>query len=262
MIGVFDSGLGGLTALSELVALLPGEDFVYLADSAHLPYGKRSQSEIIRLSSFSVSFLRDKGANEVLFACGTASSLGFDFCKQYFPFRLYEVVTPSVLKATSLTKSRRIGVAATEATVKSGSFRRLIDRYAPDCMLTEVCCPSLVSLSESGTVHDETCYNAVCAALAPLVHAKIDTLILGCTHFALLKTAIRALLPSVLVVESGKEGARALVEEKYGVLPERPAPKSGRIRLYATADETALSRAASMLLGKHLRAEKINPDII
>ena len=260
MIGVFDSGLGGLTALSELVSLLPEEDFIYLADSAHLPYGKRSRSEIARLSASAVSFLRDKGANEVLFACGTASSLGLDFCKQYFPFRLYEVVTPSLLKAISLTKSRRVGVAATEATVKSGSFRRLMDLYAPDCILTEVCCPSLVSLSESGTVHDETCYSAVADALTPLVHAKIDTLILGCTHFALLNTAIRALLPSVSIVESGKEGARALAAERHGAT--RTAARSGRIRLYATANETALAKAASTLLGKRLRAEKINPDII
>ena len=259
MIGVFDSGLGGLTALKELSLLLPHEDLLYLADSAHLPYGERSRGEICRFSARAVSFLHEKGADEILFACGTASSLAFDFCKRYFTFPLYEVITPSVFKAIAVTRSRRIGVAATAATVKSGVFRRLFDKYAPDCALFEASCPSLVSLSESGEECDTALYDAACAALLPLKQAKVDTLILGCTHFALLKPAIRTLFPSARLVESGKEGAYALVESR----PTEAHPSyKGKIRLYATKNERALAARASALLNRNLRAEKIDQDII
>ena len=259
MIGVFDSGLGGLTALKELCALLPFENFLYLADTAHLPYGERTRGELCRFSARAVSFLHEKGASAVLFACGTASSLAFDFCKRYFTFPLYEVVTPSVLRAASLSKSRRIGVAATKATVESGVFRRLFGKYAPDCTLFEVCCPSLVSLSEEGDGCDIVRYDAVCSSLLPLKNKKIDTLILGCTHFALLRPAITALFPSVSLIESGKEGALSLAETR-----EAPSTtvNGGRIRLFTTKDERTLSVRASELLGRGLKAEKIDPDII
>ena len=261
MIGVFDSGLGGLTALKELSALLPNEDFLYRADTAHLPYGEKSRGELCRFSARATAFLRERGADEVLFACGTASSLAFDFCKRYFTFPLYDVVTPSVIKAASLSKSRRIGVAATRATVESGTLRHLFGKYAPDCALFEVCCPSLVSLCESGGESDVACYDAVCTSLLPLKAHKIDTLILGCTHFALLKSAIAALFPSVSLVESGKEGALALAEAKGGASLARPS-REGRIRLFSTKDEQALGARASLLLGRRLRAEKIDQDII
>jgi len=262
MIGVFDSGLGGLTALKELCSLLPDEDFLYLADTAHLPYGERSRGELCRFSARAVSFLHEKGASEVLFACGTASSLAFDFCKRYFTFPLYEVVTPSVLRAASLSKSRRVGVAATKATVESGAFRRLFGKYAPDCTVFEVCCPSLVSLSEAGDGCDTACYDAVYASLLPLKNEKIDTLILGCTHFALLRAAITALFPSVFLIESGKEGALSLAEARESKNADARAARERKIRLFTTKGECALSFRASELLERRLKAEKINPDII
>lgn len=266
MIGVFDSGLGGLTALRELSRLLPDGDFIYLADTAHLPYGKHSRGDICRFSARALSFLGEQGADAVLLACGTASSLAYDFCKRYFTFKIYEVIEPSVLAAVSSTKSHRIGVAATEATVKSGIFPRLFKKYDPACELTEISCPSLVSLIESGEDTDTVCYDAVRECLLPLLARKIDTLILGCTHFALLKPAISAFLPSVTLIESGKEGAFALYEERTGTLPAaEPLRRGPRIRLYTTGDAEALSRRASALLPfskKGLKTEKINQDII
>lgn len=264
MIGVFDSGLGGLTALKELSDLLPEEGFLYLADTAHLPYGKKTSGDICRFSARAVSFLTDMGADSVLLACGTASSLAFDFCKRYFTCELYEVIEPSVLAAVRATKSRRIGVAATEATVKSGIFPRLFQRYAPDCLVCEAGCPSLVTLSEHGECADTHSYDAVRKSLAPFLCDKVDTLILGCTHFALLSPYIHALLPSVTLIESGKEGARALFDNtQSGKAGARKHLKgAGALRIFTTGDAERLSVRASFLLQRRVRAEKINQDII
>ncbi len=264
MIGVFDSGLGGLTALKELLTLLPDEKFLYLADTAHLPYGKKTRGDVCRFSARAVSFLKEMGADTVLLACGTASSLAFDFCKRYFTCKLFEVAEPSVLAAVCATRSRRIGVAATEATIKSGVFPRLFQKYAPDCMLSEACCPSLVSLAELGERDDNASYDAVRESLAPFVRDKVDTLILGCTHFALLYPYIHALLPSVALIESGKEGARALIESVRGNAAQGGTHRQSAIslRLFSTGDAECLSQRASLLLQRRVRAEKLNQDII
>ena len=265
MIGVFDSGLGGLCALKELCALMPEDSYLYLADTAHLPYGKRPRGDICRFSARAVSFLREQGADCVLFACGTASSCAFDFCKRYFAFELYEVVEPSVLAAVRATQSRRIGIAATEGTIKSGLFPRLFKKYDPACELTQLCCPSLVSLIESGECRDTACYDAVRECLSPFAQSKVDTVILGCTHFAFLKSAISTLLPSATIIESGKEGAKNLFEARNsGIFSAAYA--SGKVlpklRLYTTGNASALSARASSLLGRKVIAEKINQDII
>ena len=263
MIGVFDSGLGGLTALKELTARMPEEKFLYLADTAHLPYGEKSKGDVCRFSARAVSFLTEMGADTVLFACGTASSLAFDFCKRSFTCKIYEITEPSVLAAVSATKSRRIGVAATKATIQSGSFPRLFQKYAPDCLLSEASCPSLVSLTELGEGKDSALYGAVRESLFPFVRDKVDTLILGCTHFALLRPYIRALLPSVTLIESGKEGARALALSEFGA--KNACSRSFRtdaLRVFTTGDAERLSHKASLFLQRRVRAEKLNQDII
>lgn len=263
MIGIFDSGIGGLTALSALCAQMPEEDYLYFADTAHLPYGARTDGDIRRYTAAALSFLKAQGASCVLLACGTASAVALDFCKRSFTFPIYDVLEPSVLAAIQATKSRRVGVAATEATVRSGVLERLFRKYDPTCEVTLIPCPTLVELIESGERCDTRCYDAVCNALMPLKRAKIDTLILGCTHFAWLRTAIAAFLPSVTLIESGKEAADALISaRRQPKAPTRGISRVGRVRFFTTASAAEFSARASARLGRKVKAKEIYRDII
>ena len=262
MIGVFDSGVGGLTALKELCARMPHEDYIYLADSAHLPYGSLLHSDITRHTARACSFLREKGADCVLLACGTASATALGFCRRSFPIPIYDVLEPSVLAAKRITKSHRIGVAATEATVKSGAVTRLFNIYDPMCEPICVPCPSLVQLIEASKDESAVCYEAVRASFAPLRDAKVDTVILGCTHFAWLRPYITAFLPNVELIESGKEGAIALCDTLLGCAPKQTPPSCGTLSLYTTASQKELSERAEEALQRKVKVKTISKDII
>ena len=208
------------------------------------------------------SFLRSRGADRVLLACGTASAIALDFCKRSFTFPIHGVLESSVLAAIRATKNHRIGVAATEATVKSGAIEALFGKYDPECTPITASCPSLVELIEAKEQADTVCYDTVRACLSPLRDAKIDTLILGCTHFAWLRPYITAFLPSVSLIESGKEAALSLCEMlSYGA-SSHPTATRGRVLLYTTASARELSHRAQIALQRKVKAKAISKDII
>lgn len=209
-IGVFDSGLGGLTALRELNALLPGENILYFGDTARIPYGTRSRETIQKYTEQAIRFFKDHHVKMIIAACGTVSSvLGMKPYECGVPFT--GVLLPAVQAACGATRSGRIGVIGTTATIKSGSFGRAIRTIRPDTFLAGIACPLLVSLVEYGFLEkeDPIAKLAVEHYLAPIRQEKVDTLILGCTHFPLLSDLIADYMgPDVTLISPGREAAR------------------------------------------------------
>ncbi|MBR6709439.1 MAG: glutamate racemase, partial [Clostridia bacterium] len=232
LIGIFDSGLGGLTALRELVQLLPDRDIVYFGDTGRVPYGTRSSETIVRYAMQDMRFLLEQKVDVVLVACGTVSSTALSQLRAAFPIPVIGVVEGAAAAAVKATRNRRIGVIATGATVSSGAFPHAIAELAPDVAVTQVACPMLVPLVENGYIADDDPVTALVLAdyLAAIRAAECDTLILGCTHFPLLAGAISRLLPGVKLINSGREAARHLVE----CLPAASADEQGTVRYFVS----------------------------
>ena len=251
MTGVFDSGVGGLCALRELLRLYPEEDYVYLADTAHLPYGERTRGEVLRYTAEALCFFASLGVERVLLACGTASVSALEFCQKSFPFPVHGIAEHAAYATANATKSLHIGVIATQRATESGIYTRLISSFCPASRVTALACPALVALAEAGA-DKETAFQALKRELAPFEREKIDTLLLGCTHFSLLKDGFAAALPSVTLVDGAVTGAHGFAAT---FLPS-PKKKKGSLRLFATENPRAFEAQASRILGKRVRAEK------
>ncbi len=211
MIGIFDSGLGGLTALSVAKKLLPKEDFIYLGDTGRVPYGTRSQATVCRYTREALAFFCKKKVDAVLIACGTASSVALPTLEDY-PFPVFGVVKPTASCAVNTTKNGKIGVIGTSATVKSGAFSRAIHALNPSIETHAIACPLFVPFVENGlfSKNDPLVIELVRRYLAPLHEKGCDTLILGCTHFPILSEAIRAVFPNFFLINSGECSAHAI----------------------------------------------------
>ena len=208
MIGIFDSGLGGLTAYKELRALLPTGDFVYFGDIGRVPYGSRSREILTRYTRQDIRFLLEQGADVILAACGTVSSVVLDDIKSEFSTPLFGVVDASVRAALAATKTEKIGVIGTGATITSGAFAKKLTAADPRAAVTSIACPLFVPLVENGYIGRDCAVTRQVAAdyLAPLRDAGIDTLILGCTHFPIIADIIGDLLPGEVAARCGKPG--------------------------------------------------------
>ena len=209
MIGIIDSGLGGLTAYKELHARLPDGDFVYFGDTGRVPYGSRSRELLIRYARQDIRFLLDRGADVILAACGTVSSVVLDVIRDEFSTPLFGVVDASVRAALAATKNEKIGVIGTGATISSGAFEKKLTAADPRVVVTAAACPLFVPLVENGYIGRDCAVTRAVAAdyLAPFSGAGIDTLILGCTHFPIIADIISDLLPGVTLINSGAAAA-------------------------------------------------------
>src|SRR5580700_5482557 len=213
-IGVFDSGVGGLTVLHELLVRLPREDFLYLGDTARFPYGERSSEELSRFSAEVTEELAGRGAKLLVVACNSATAAALPALRR----RMMEttlgvdvlgVVRPEALRAVAATRSGRIGLLATPTTVASGAYERAIGAVDPHVALHAVPCPTLASIIQAGEQFDEQAVATVRAACEPLQAAGVDTVILGCTHYPLISPMLqRTLGPEVTLVTSGAALAR------------------------------------------------------
>jgi glutamate racemase len=193
-IGVFDSGVGGLTVLRELYRHLPNESIVYFGDTARVPYGNRSAEEILQFVREILVWMQRQGCKMVIMACNTSSALALEQVKAEFDIPVLGVVLPGA-KAAVLQGSR-IGVIATPATARSGAYKRAIQEISPEAQVWEVGCPEFVPLIESGRIQDPKTREVAQGYLAPLLEANIDTLIYGCTHYPHLAPVIQDLVPA------------------------------------------------------------------
>lgn len=251
-IGVFDSGLGGLTAVRALRSLLPGDDIIYLGDTARAPYGTRCLEELREIAASDMAFMSGHDVKAVLVACGTISSNCLDTVRDCTSAPVLGVVHAAALEAVKATKTGRIGVLATMATANSGAFERELHILAPEATVKSVGTSSLVPLVEAGRVNadDAELMRAVNAATAALRESDVDTLILGCTHFPLLSAAIsRSMGKDVVLIDSGAAAAAefAGLLSDAGLLAARES--GGTDRYYTSGKTERFSREARLFLG-------------
>jgi glutamate racemase len=259
-IGVFDSGVGGLTVLHELLVALPHEDFLYLGDTRRFPYGERSAAELSRFSAEIAEELLRRGTKLLVVACNSATAAALPALRR----RMLEttlgidvlgVVRPEALRAVAATRTGRIGLLATPTTVASGAYEEAIAAIDPHVALQAVACPTLAGIIQAGGEFDEPAVAAVSEACAPLRAAGVDTVILGCTHYPLVSPMLqRRLGPGVTLVSSGAALARQ-VEHALGTR-ELGSPRSGEgeYRFLCTGDvpsfRTLATRFLQMPLGE------------
>jgi glutamate racemase len=226
-IGVFDSGLGGLTVVKELIRHLPNERIVYFGDTARVPYGTKSGETIIRYSREIVRVLLKHKVKMVVVACNTASSLALDVLKKEFDLPILGVIEPGVRKAVDVTRNKKVGIIATSSTVKSGKYAAKIAQLNKNIAVTSRACPLFVPLVEEGWFDHAVTYQVARQYLGDMKKNKIDTLILGCTHYPLLKGVLRNVMgANVQLVDSAREVALQVKEllTKARLLRTRPGP--------------------------------------
>jgi len=253
-IGVFDSGIGGLTVLRELVALLPGERMVYLGDTARLPYGTKSPETIIRYSLQNARFLLGQGIKLLVVACNSASSVAIPRLQAEMPVPVIGVIRPGAERAAEATSSGMVGVIGTRATIASGAYEREISAIRPGVRLVSRPCPLFVPLVEEGWVDNEICRLTVQSYLGDLAEEQLDTLVLGCTHYPLLKPAIGGMLgPGVRLIDS----AEAVAGQVAGLLAreglERGEGVEGHRAYFVTDASERFREVGERCLGRSIR---------
>jgi glutamate racemase len=250
-IGVFDSGVGGLTVVKSLRARLPHERLVYLGDTARIPYGTRSPSTVERYVLQNAEFLDAMGIKMLVIACNTASALALPRLEEIAPVPTIGVIRPGARQAVLKSPTGRIGVIATEATVASGAYARAIRGLRADADVTSRPCPLFVALAEEGwTDHAEATRLVARAYLEPLLESGIDTLVLGCTHYPILKPVIGEVMGSdVRLVDSGDAVAEDVAETlaAHGLLREQA--DEPRLQFYVTDAAERFRRVAERFLG-------------
>lgn len=189
-IGVFDSGVGGLTVVREIMRQIPNERIVYFGDTARLPYGTKSQETIIRYSRQIVNFLKKEGVKAIVIACNTASAFALETLKNEIDIPIIGVVKPGARTAVKVTGNKKIGVIATEGCINSGLYTRFIQEQDPSIEVLGKACPLFVSLVEEGWLHDDITDQIAARYLEDLKKANVDTVVLGCTHYPLLRSTI------------------------------------------------------------------------
>ena len=249
-IGVFDSGIGGLTVAAALRELLPHEDIYYIGDTARVPYGGKSQATIERYSVEISGMLLAAGAKMIVAACNTASALGVPQLEQTLEVPVTGVIMPGARAAVGATRNGHVGVIGTRATVRSGAYERAIRALAPEVRVTSQACPMLVPAIEEGWL-DDPITESICARyLDSLVRSGIDTLVLGCTHYPLLKPALaRYLGADIRLVDSADNCAIAVREllAKYGIAA--PEERQGRLEVALTDASDGFLPVAEAALG-------------
>lgn len=266
MIGIFDSGFGGLAILRDIVARLPQYSYVYLGDTARAPYGDRSREEVYEFSKQAVDFLFSKGCELVILACNTASSEALRRIQQeYLPVKKYEgknvlgVIVPTAEVAAHKTKSGAIGVIGTTGTVASGTFVEELHKENPKLTVVQHACPALVPLIESGKCNTEEMKMAVRECLIPINQSKADTLILGCTHYGLIEDVIQKEVgQTVQSISEGPIVAEKLEVylKKHSALEQRIA-RGGKARFYTTGDTESFQEHGKVFYGDDIEAVQI-----
>ena len=258
-IGVFDSGLGGLTVVKELCRYMPCEDIIYFGDTGRVPYGTRSRETIRRYAKEDENFLLKRDVKLIIAACGTVSSVAADVSEQ-LPIPFFEVVSHASKAAVEATKNGKIGVIGTAATVKSGKHKEHILKLMPEAQVTAQGCSLFVPLVEEGWYNEDDIVvtETVRRYLEPITESGADTLILGCTHYPVLTKAIKKVLgDTVTLINAGTATSKAVL----GYLKEKDmlnkSKKNGDIKFFVSDKADSFRQQASVLLGADIDDSKV-----
>ncbi len=261
-IGVFDSGLGGLTCMRELMRAMPHEDIIYLGDTGRVPYGTRSNETIIKYTLQDIAFLSKFHVKYIVIACGTVSSVALDQIDKTGLCPIVGVVDSAVDAALAATKTGRIGVLGTPATIASGSYVKKL-RAKADVDVVGNACPLFVPLVENGYIQKDNPVLRLVAEeyLAPVLAKQVDTIILGCTHYPLLKAAIAELCPGITLIDVGQQAAcnvsRALTESGLAATAGEP-----EYRFYVTDTTDTFAHYGSLFLNQPIQGQVERVELI
>ncbi len=263
-IGVFDSGLGGLTVAREIMRNLPRERIVYFGDTARVPYGNKSKPTIVRYSRQIVRFLMQQEIKAIVIACNTATALAIDEVKEEAGIPVIGVVEPGAVTAAAVTKNKQVGVIATRATTSTNAYARAIHAIDPSINVISEACPLLVPLAEEGWLHDRITDEIIMRYLDDLLEHDIDTLILGCTHYPLFRSEIRKLIgDKITLVNPAYETAKGLermlaacnLENEAPLNPDEPYP----YRFFVSDEAERFTEFASSILPVDVKKARIIP---
>ena len=254
-IGIFDSGIGGLTVAKEIRGLMPLQPVIYFGDTARTPYGTKSREIILRYARQNTEFLLEHGADLIVIACHSAASIATEAISAEFSVPVFEVVSPSVHQAVKVTRNKRIGIMGTRATVESRVYDSKIPEQLPGARVISKPCPLLVPLVEEGWLKRRETRMIIKKYLKPLKDRQVDTIVMGCTHYPLLKNIIKAKAGRrIVTVDPSRETALAVHEylTRHNLLAE----KSGMERYFVSDITPATRNTAQRFMGRHINLEK------
>ena len=245
-LGVYDSGIGGLTVVKAIKQALPDESIVYLADSKNMPYGNKTKEEILSFSIANITALQKYDIKTLIIACNTSDSLAKDELLKMYDLPIIGVINPAAKKAVSISHNKTIGILATQATINSKAYEKAIHRLDEDINCIPVACPTLVPLIEDGHFNDEEIQIALKEYLDPIIELKADTIILGCTHYDVLSDTIKTINPNLNIVSS----SRCVVEDLDILLKEKElvSNKKDKEDIYLATGKTNFGEIATNII--------------
>jgi glutamate racemase len=256
-IGVFDSGLGGLTVVRELIRKLPHEDIVYFGDLARLPYGTKSKKQIIEFSANNVDFLIDNKVKAIIVACNSSASSASNYLRRNYRLPIIDVISATAEHAATVTQSGRIAVIGTKATIESGVYQSKIKRLVPKAQVITKSCPLFVPLVEEGWLTDRVTYEVAERYLSALKKRNVDVIVLGCTHYPLLKKVIKDVMSdSVTLVESAP---RTVMNVSKVLTDTHKVEEKGRgkLKIFVSDKSRNFIEIGGRFLGEPLKSVKI-----
>lgn len=260
-IGIFDSGVGGLTVMQQIMRLLPNERLIYLGDTARIPYGNKSCKTIVRICTENTISLLEKKIKLLVIACNTASAFALSHLKQLFNIPILGVIEPGAQKAVEVTRSNRVAVLGTKGTIESGAYQAAIRHLAPQAMILPLACPLFVPLVEEQWIEHPATVLIVQEYLRPLKNQQIDTLLLGCTHYPLLSSLIQAEVgKNIRIVDS----ASTCALQVQSILKDKDllsASLDGQHQYFVTDDPEKFRSLGERLFGQQLeKVELLSSD--
>ncbi len=263
-VGIFDSGIGGLTVAKEIIRLLPNENVVYLGDTARVPYGPRSKEVVTRFALQMTNFLLKKNVKALVIACNTISGLSYDEVKEAaFPVITLGVIKGAVKRAIETTKNNRIGVIGTVGTIRSESYQKMLKFYNSDAQIFSGACPLFVPMAEEGLHNHEATHLIAQDYLEQFQDAGVDTLILGCTHYPLLIDSIKAIMGDKVALVDSAEPTAQMLKGRLEELDLLAGDNNKPVREFFVTDAPErVSKVSSMFFGEDLsgKIQKINLD--
>jgi glutamate racemase len=256
-IGVFDSGVGGLTVLKAIRERLPLEPTIYVADLLHLPYGPRYQDEVRGFAIDIIRYLESRDVKLVVIACNTATAAALNQARELFELPIIGVISPGAQAAVEATKNNRIGVISTEGTMRSQEYLHAIKEIDPMVGVYQTACPELVDIVEAGEANSPRAERALRAYLADIVRLGADTLVLGCTHYPLLKPAINRVYPEAFTLIDSATTTAAKVERHLDHSRLRATGANPHHEVFVTADPNRFDEIAANFFGEPIAAEEV-----
>lgn len=256
-IGIFDSGVGGLTVVKSLLEKMPGESFIYFGDTAHVPYGEKSREQILSYAARIMDFLLAQDVKAIAVACGTHSSISLPQIADRYNLPVVGVVEAGARQAAVSTRNNKIGIVATQATVNTGSFTKSLKRLNKDLNIYEMACPLLVPLVESGKLTGEETEEAIKKYFDPLIARQIDSVVLGCTHYPFLIPAIKKYTGDrIMLIDAAGE----TIEELKAILSARnllnDSEEKPSRKFYVSGEDSSFYKVGKLLIGDVIKEVK------